>query len=582
MATYKRPDVFINEVIPKSAPIEGVATAVAGVVGAFKKGKAGESTLVTSWDDFVLKFGGIAKHPSGEVYMSSYAVYDWFNNGGGYLYIARIVDGGTSANATLDDDNSVDSIKISAYSEGAWGNKIGYKIVSSSRISTQLTSATASGDEFIEVGSVEGIVAGMVLLIGTVYKAVEGVDYVNKRVLLTGTVGTVIASETSVESKDFNIEVYDNGSLVEEFKYIAYGGKVESGESATDNKGVYSVENMVNDNSAYIEVEDLTSSTQWVTANQPQPADVSVVTKLTGGGEGTAPSAFTAGNFATTYLPYLDVADNATIILAPDAYVQSDNDNIAIINNAISAYCEGRKDAFGVVTFGETIDTTSEAVTEAGKLFGNSYAEATYPWVEVSTATGKLNTPPVGMIAGLIARTDANEGVSTAPAGTNATLRGINKTIVQISNTDNELLRDARINPIRFFTGVGYVHWGTLTLSSDSAWKYIPVRRLMIKLEESIQKGIRWSVFKTNNASLWAKLRLNITSYLMNEFRAGNLAGGSPSEAFYVKCNGSNNPQAEIDAGRVHVEVGIAPNKPAEFVVVTMGLWDGGSSITES
>ena len=118
-------------------------------------------------------------------------------------------------------------------------------------------------------------------------------------------------------------------------------------------------------------------------------------------------------------------------------------------------------------------------------------------------------------------------------------------------------------------------------MAVDASWKYVPVRRLLIYIEESILKGIQWSVFEPNDTALWAKLRLNISAFLMNTFRAGALAGTKPSEAFYVNCDSATNPQSLIDAGQVNVEVGVAPVKPAEFVIVKIGLWDGGKLLSE-
>jgi len=417
----------------------------------------------------------------------------------------------------------------------------------------------------------------------TTFKAVTAIDMSTKTVQLSGAVGSVIADGSSIESVEFDLHIYNDGSLVESWFHIAYGGKIETAETAASNKGIRAPENMINGNSNYIEVVDEESATVWedVVGEYPYPAAVSL-TALSGGLDGTAPSSLTAADFGTDYLPYLNNADNATLIIAPDAYVLSDAD-VVTVNNSINSYCENRKDCFGILGFAEDVDTSAEAVIEAGKMSGISYAALYYPWVTIPDGLtgGKINVPPVGNVAGVVARIDAKRGVHKAPAGNEAVVKGIIEPIVAVDNGANEVLLPAKVNPIRFYTGVGNVIWGTRTLAQDAAWRYIPIRRLMIYIEESIWKGIGWSIFEPNDTTLWAKLRLNITSFLMNVYRTGALAGTKPSEAFYVRCDASNNPQSEIDAGRVNVELGIAPVKPAEFVIVKVGLWDGGSTISE-
>lgn len=177
-----------------------------------------------------------------------------------------------------------------------------------------------------------------------------------------------------------------------------------------------------------------------------------------------------------------------------------------------------------------------------------------------------------GAIAGLMARTDAARGVWKAPAGTDADIRGILGLEVKLTDMQNGVLNQKAVNCIREFPG-SYVCWGARTLAgydntSEEDWKYIPVRRLTLFLEESLFRGTKWVVFEPNDDPLWAKIRLNVGAFMMRLFKQGAFQGSTPDKAFYVKCDGETTPQADINLGIVNIEVGFAPLKPAEFVII--------------
>jgi hypothetical protein len=180
--------------------------------------------------------------------------------------------------------------------------------------------------------------------------------------------------------------------------------------------------------------------------------------------------------------------------------------------------------------------------------------------------------PPGGAMAGLIARTDANRGVWKAPAGIEASLVGVSEMEIRMTNTENGWLNPLGLNCLRTITPYGHISWGARTLAGDdriaSEWKYIPVRRTALFIEESLYRGLHWVVFEPNDESLWSQIRLNVGAFMNNLFRQGAFQGTTAREAYLVKCDAETNPQDQIDKGMVTVYVGFAPLKPAEFVII--------------
>jgi phage tail sheath protein FI len=198
-----------------------------------------------------------------------------------------------------------------------------------------------------------------------------------------------------------------------------------------------------------------------------------------------------------------------------------------------------------------------------------------FPWVLAPDPlkSGTLTAyPPSGFVAGILARTDASRGVWKAPAGTEASLTGVAGLTVTLSDTQNGLLNPLGINCLRTFPVYGNVVWGARTVAGNdqlgSEWKYVPVRRMALFLEESLYRGTQWVVFEPNDEPLWAQIRLNIGAFLQGLFRQGAFQGKSPKEAYFVKCDRETTTQADINLGIVNILVGFAPLKPAEFVVL--------------
>lgn len=262
-------------------------------------------------------------------------------------------------------------------------------------------------------------------------------------------------------------------------------------------------------------------------------------------------------------------------------------------------HCETRKDRFAILD-GPIVSTGDMDIPASDKGYGAMYV----PWVKVTkpswysgdqdikvagpnrrklikTDATELYCPPSGHVAGLYARVDGDRGVHKAPA--NEILMGITGLSQNVNRLEQGQYNDRGINVIRIFKDRGIRVWGARTLAtkSDPSWKYINVRRLFIMIEQSIMLGSQWAVFEPNDQVLWKKLTRDVRSYLMRVWRSGALFGASADDAFYVKCDTETNPRYLIDAGQVNVQIGICPVKPAEFVVFSIGQWDGGALIEE-
>ena len=242
-------------------------------------------------------------------------------------------------------------------------------------------------------------------------------------------------------------------------------------------------------------------------------------------------------------------------------------------------------DRFAVLDSEEKADL--DEIQTQRNFYDSKYAALYYPWLRVFDPLSKkrTNVPPSGYVCGIYARSDTERGVHKAPA--NEVVRGalgleeFNGTKRIITKGQQDILNPKGVNCIRVFRGRGIRVWGARTISSDSLWKYVNVRRLFLFLEESIEDGTQWVVFEPNDQKLWARVRQTITQFLTRVWKDGALMGTTPEEAFFVKCDRTTMTQDDIDNGRLIVMIGVAPVKPAEFVIFKIAQWAGGSAATE-
>ncbi len=241
-----------------------------------------------------------------------------------------------------------------------------------------------------------------------------------------------------------------------------------------------------------------------------------------------------------------------------------------------AAYCEERR-AFFIVDAPATVNSPADMASSVSgtALPKSDHAAVYYPWIQIGDPlkNGKLRlTAPSGTIAGLYARTDGARGVWKAPAGTEANLVGVQSLAYPLTDRENGSLNPLGVNCLRVFPVYGAVSWGARTLRGadqmTSEYKYVPVRRLALFLEESLYRGTQWVVFEPNDEPLWAQIRLNIGAFMNTLFRQGAFQGKTPREAYLVKCDSETTTQDDINRGVVNILVGFAPLKPAEFVII--------------
>ncbi len=275
------------------------------------------------------------------------------------------------------------------------------------------------------------------------------------------------------------------------------------------------------------------------------------------------------GPGARSGLKCFEEVDEIAIVVAP-------GQTSPAVQDAVLSHCETRKDRFAVLDAPETI---TGGVDRLPKPRDSKYGAYYFPWIQVyDPELGNIFVPPSGHIAGVYSRVDSERGVHKAPA--NELVRGALGLKYNISKGEQDLLNPKGINAIRNLNG-GIRIWGARTLSSDPSWKYINVRRLFIMVESSIERATQWVVFEPNDHRLWKRVTRTVSSFLTLLWRNGALMGTQPDQAFYVKCDAETNPPEVVDAGQLVVEVGLAPVKPAEFVIFRIGQMPSGGGVEE-
>jgi phage tail sheath protein FI len=281
----------------------------------------------------------------------------------------------------------------------------------------------------------------------------------------------------------------------------------------------------------------------------------------------------------------LEALDDVRLLICPDVMAGYDSspgerERVKMVQEAMIAHCEKARYRFAVLDTPPGLNAQQAAEWRQYVNFDSSYAAMYYPWIEVADLSGEGSTtklvPPSGYLAGIYNRTDSERGVHKAPA--NDTILGAVDLELQISKGEQDVLNPMGVNCIRSFPGRGIRVWGARTLSSDGAWRYVNVRRLFILVEASLEAGMQWVVFEPNDRNLWAKVRRDARAFLKTIWMSGALFGNTPEEAFYVKCDDELNPPEIRDLGQLIIEVGLAPVKPAEFVIFRLTQWAGANA----
>ena len=266
--------------------------------------------------------------------------------------------------------------------------------------------------------------------------------------------------------------------------------------------------------------------------------------------------------------------EDISIVAAPGYTADRDTDGALGIQNAVINHCERMRYRVAVLDTPEN-QTTTEAL-DFRNLRSSDYAAIYYPWINVidprpSQGGSRLKLPPSGFMAGIYARNDIEHAVFKAPA--NEVVRLAVDFEVLVNGAQQDILNPNGVNCLRFFEGRGFLVWGARTISDDPEWKYLSVRRYFAYLERSIDRSTQWAVFENNGPELWGKIRRTVEDFLYNEWVAGGLLGAKPEQAYFVRCDRSTMTQNDLDNGRLVCLIGVAPVKPAEFVIFRIGQW---------
>jgi Bacteriophage tail sheath protein len=398
----------------------------------------------------------------------------------------------------------------------------------------------------------------------------------------------ILAIEPGTPGNNITVEVEDAPEDAPEgsFNLVVKraGREEERYDNVTTKRGKQNVVTAVKERSKLITIEEVASGGAL---ERPQKGAVT----LTGGGVSAPPRLqpddYVGSAADRTGFGGLEAVDEVTMVSVPDlmaAYESGtiDLEAVKAVHLGMIAHCELMGDRVAILDPPPGLN--AQQIKEWRMEFAgydSKYASLYWPWLKVFDPPSGANrfVPPSGHIAGVWGRNDDSRGVHKAPA--NEVIRGTVDLEVNITKSEHDQLNPIGINCIRSFPGRGIRVWGARTLSSDPAWRYLNIRRLFNYLEESILNGTQWVVFEPNDQALWAKMRRTIASFLVNEWRKGALFGVTPQDAFYVKCDDETNPAEQIDAGMVVCEIGVAPVKPAEFVVFRLSQFSGGASVSE-
>lgn len=539
--TLTYPGVYIEEVPSGVRTIVGVATSITAFIGRAIRGPVDDPVTINNFGDFERLFGGL-----GIGYPMSYAVRDFFLNGGTQAIVVRLYQAPAAGNgngdatpgsATID----ANGLALEAASQGGWANELRVRV----------------DHDVPEPGEGEPHPLPWVDAFG-----LDSDDLFNLTVRDTAKGAQETFRNLTVEESPRRVDRV----LAEQSSLVRVSG--EPPESIPD---------------AYAEITDENSTKVWTdnTLSSPVEKDNQDPPKPTGK---DSERFETLGNYQVassrankTGLYALEKADLFNLLcIPPDT---RGGDLPATFWSTALSYCQERR-AMLIVDPPEGWKSASAARDRLdGDLGLNGLvarnAALYFPRVIEADPLrdGQLDTfVPCGVVAGVMARTDATRGVWKAPAGIDAALRGTRGLAVKLTDGENGMLNPIGINSLRSFPITGRVVWGARTLRGADQladeYKYVPVRRLALFIEESLFRGTQWVVFEPNDEPLWSQIRLNLGAFMQNLFRQGAFQGSSPRDAYFVKVDNETTTQNDINLGIVNIVVGFAPLKPAEFVVI--------------
>ena len=516
MVQVSYPGIYIQEIPSGVRTITGVPTSITAFVGRAASGLTDDPAVINSWADYERRFGGLAVDST-----MSYAVRDFYLNGGSQAVIVRVAPSdAVAATITLDGVGSpIDDLVLEASSVGAWGSRLRAAL---DHGTDALVAATSPPDttrfnlfvQYQVAPDREQLVEERFLNVST--------DPADPRYLprVLENQSTLVRVHGMMPAERPPVTTWTNAVGGED------GGDLQDDDilgSESEKTGIYAL--------LKTDIFNLLSIPPRVRGEPGDP------------GTSTSPAVYQKALALCT-------ARRAFLIVDPDpAWAVSD---ATAVSNAISG-----RDGLGLAgTAARNAALYFPCVKQVDPLRDNQV----YDFV------------PSGIVAGIMSRTDSARGVWKAPAGLDAALNGVQGLQNKLGDLDNGQLNPLGINCLRSFPVNGRVVWGARTLrGADQAadeYKYVPVRRLALFLEESLYRGTQWVVFEPNDEPLWAQIRLNVGAFMQNLFQQGAFQGRSPREAYLVKCDAETTTQNDINLGIVNILVGFAPLKPAEFVII--------------
>ncbi len=590
MAEYLSPGVYIEEQDFRSSTIEGVSTTTTGFIGPCLWGPVANATLVTSFEEFRSLFGGLEPLEYGDIGRTTnylaFGVRSFFDNGGKRCYISRIADSAATAAQDLTTSSGADVCSFEARYPGRRGNvQLNVWIARGSDLGTELNG--------LQRGDVVELATSPIteeFATGVSTAALRIVDFTETgelQLLDSGSTHTPpTASEVHAYKLTVTIEVVGSGSGERYTGLSVHPRSLASMErilrTEDETRGIeppydrtatiwFNAPNSLDDSEALDLLAELSD------ASRTDGSPFVIALNGTTGTDGDQPAEAFYEPTADGLLALEEMEDIA-LVAAPAAWNLGVNARQAVRNSLIT-HCETIQYRFAILADGREVDNAG--IRSARAKHDTTYAALYYPWVVVTDPFGAsgetIELPPDGFVAGICARSDIENGVHKAPA--NEVVRGALRFNRNVTTGQQDVLNPEGINCLRYFEGRGYLVWGARTMSSDPLWKYVNVRRLFIFLEHSIDRATQWAVFEPNNETLWLRIRLTIEAFLRNVHATGALLGSTPKDAFFVKCDRSTMSLSDLDNGRLVCLVGVAPTRPAEFVIFRIGQWTAEASL---
>lgn len=563
MPEYFSPGVYVEEYDNGPRSIEGVGTSTAGFIGLAEKGPVvGAPLLCTNFKDFTRQFGGFLNEFSfGEYRFLANSVEQFFVNGGTRCFVTRVAPADAKAAS-----KSAGTITVNAANPGKWGNRIQVTIATVTKKKLQLIAASKDKSSYV-AKSTEGFRVGdLVVVNGTEYNRIASIydDTLTFEKAFSGNVvDDKVIPKTVLYRVTFNVSIrYEDE--VENFTELSFNPADPyfiANRLSTSDLVTISVNPSGKVGNPVEEIFGKGQTSGMFTLEGGSDGSISKVNAATFIGEDNGPGKRTGiQSFVENSIVSIMAIPGITI---PEVVV------------ALVAHCENLKSRFAVLDMPADMAKTADLL-QYREMIDSTYAAMYHPWIQVfDRSVGQPGfVPPSGAVVGVYSRTDSNRGVHKAPANETVFCTGLS---VNYTKGEQDILNPEGVNLVRALPGQGIRVWGARTASSNSAFKYVNVRRLFIYVEESIKANTNWVVFEPNDTELWGRVSMTISSFLDGLWRAGMLAGDTPDQAYFVEIGPTTMSKDDIMNGRLICNIGIAPSRPAEFVIfrVTQHTADG-------